>query len=113
MLPLDVKCGRLEFGDDSVDKIDAALTVDDAGGRYALVIANKDPENAVAIALDAGLFGGKIPSSLKSTVLNGNGPDDYNEVGAENHIIPREKRLSVGKGGMITVEPHSVTVIGW
>ncbi|MBP9992629.1 MAG: hypothetical protein KBS73_04230, partial [Bacteroidales bacterium] len=95
------------------DKIDAVLTVDDAGGRYALAIANKDPENAVTISLDAGLFGGKIPSSLKSTVLNGNGPDDYNEVGAENHIIPREKRLAVGKGGMITVEPHSVTVLNW
>lgn len=113
VMPLDVKCGRLEFGDDSVDEIDAVLTVDDAGGRYALVIANKDPETAVTIALDAGLFGGKIPSSLKSTVLNGNGPDDYNEVGAENHIVPREKRLSVGKRGLITVEPHSVTVLNW
>ena len=98
---------------DLKDKIDAVLTVDDAGDRYALAIVNKDPENAVAIALDAGLFGGKMPSYLKSTVLNGNGPDDYNEVGAENHIIPREKRLPVGKRGLITVEPHSVTVLNW
>ena len=113
ILPLDVKCGRLEYGNDSVDVIDAVLTVDETGKRHAMVIANKDPEKAVSINLDAGLFGGKIPGNLKSTVLNGNGPDDYNEVGAEDHIVPREKRLDVRKGGRISVEPHSVTVISW
>ena len=111
VLPVDICSERLVFEDDSVDVIDAVLTVDDSGSRYALAVVNKDPSKAVSLTLDPFLFGKKIPSELSAQVLSGNGPDDFNEVGAEDHIVPRSARLCVSKSGCVTLQPHSLTVI--
>ena len=111
VVPVRVTSERLSYGDESTGVIDAILTADDSGSGYVMAIVNKDPENGKQVQLDSAIFGGKIPSSVNAQVLNGNGPDDYNEVGAEDHIIPREARLKVKKDGSITLQPHSLTVI--
>lgn len=111
VLPIDITSDRLHYEDDSVDVIDAILSVDDSGSRYVLAVTNKDPENAVKVTLDKALFGKKLPSAVTAQVLNGNGPDDYNEVGAEDHIVPRTKTLKLTRDGAVTLEPHSVTFI--
>lgn len=111
ILPVEIKSERLCFEDDSVDLIDAVLSVDESGSRYVLAVTNKDPENAATVVLDRSMFGGRLPSTVSAQVLNGNGPDDYNDVGAEDHIIPRAKTLKVSKDGSVCLEPHSVTFI--
>lgn len=111
VLPLDVSSDKLTYEDDCVDVIDAILSADDSGKRLVLAIANKDPEHPTEVTLAKSLFEGRIPSRLNATVLNGNGPDDYNEVGAEDHIVPRDLQLKVTKDGRITLQPHSVTFV--
>lgn len=111
VIPVDIEAGKLPCGDDSTDVIDAILTADDAGSHYVMAIVNKDPDNETEVALDPSLFGGKVPARVEAQVLNGNSPDDYNEVGAEDHIIPRPAQLKVKKNGCVTLQPHSLTFI--
>lgn len=111
VVPVDITTERLSYEDQSTGMVDAILTADDSGNRYVMAIVNKDPGKETEVKLDPSLFGGRIPTSVSAKVLNGNGPDDYNEVGAEDHIIPRDIKLKVKKDGTVSLQPHSLTCI--
>ena len=111
VIPVDIKSARLFSGEESTAVVDAILTADSSRSRYVLAIVNKDPDSEAEVQLDPSLFKAGTPSRLEAQVLNGNGPDDYNEVGAEDHIVPRTVSLKVKKGGAVTLQPHSLTFI--
>ena len=75
-----------------------------------LVVVNKDPENDAEIALNLDKLIGKAPSELKATVLCGRSPDDYNDVGKENNVVPEERIFEV-KDGKISVPAHSLSFL--
>jgi len=83
------------------------LTVSDDGARRVLAVVNKSPDKAVA--LDVSAFGVKA-ASLSATVLSGSSPDDYNDIGAENRVVPVKTALAV-KDGRVQLAPHSLNCI--
>jgi len=62
-----------------------------------------------AVALDVSAFGVKA-ASLSATVLSGSSPDDYNDIGAENRVVPVKTALAV-KDGRVQLAPHSLNCI--
>ena len=109
MAPVEVDCGQLADGTAAVPVIDAALTVSNDGKRRVLAIVNKHPENAVSIDVSS-LLPGNRPDSLKATVLVGDSPDAYNDIGKEDRVVPQATTLTV-KDGKVTLAPHSLSCI--
>ena len=106
IVPLKVDCGTLSDGKTSVPVLDAVLTVSDDGKHHVLAVVNKHPSNFIAIDVSS-LTSAK---SLKATVLSGNSPDDYNDIGAENRVAPKETVMTVSEG-KAALSPHSLAII--
>ena len=85
--PVKVDCGTLSDGKASVPVLDAVLTVSDVS----------------ALSL-----GGS--RAVAATVLAGASPDDYNDIGAENRVVPVKTQLEV-KDGKVTLAAHSLSCI--
>lgn len=94
-------------GNASTGVLDGILTVSADGKRHALVVVNKDPVHSRKLALEVG---SKLPRKIGGKVLSGASPDDYNEIGAENRVIPKDRTFNV-KDGSVVLPPHSLTVL--
>ena len=97
-VPIDLDSTRLETGARPVPKIDAVVTCDESKSRFVVAVVNLDPEKDAELALDFDAMVGKIPTSVRATILRGETPDDYNDVGAENRVVPKETELAVVDG---------------
>ena len=106
--PLKVDCGTLTDGKASVPVLDVVMTVSDDGKRRVLAAVNKSPDKAVEFDVSA-LSSGR-PTSVSATVLAGASPDDYNDIGAENRVVPVKTTFTV-KDGKIVLPPHSLSCI--
>ena len=104
---MKVACGTLTDGKSSVPVLDAVLTVSDDGKRRVLAVVNKSPDKAVS--LDVSALGVKS-ASLATTVLSGASPNDYNDIGAENRVVPVKTTLRVSDG-KVMLAPHSLACI--
>ena len=104
--PVNLNCGELSDGKATVPVLDAVLTVSDDGMRRVLAVVNKHPEMAVELDLTALA----ASASYQATVLAGDSPDAYNDIGAENRVVPVKTSLSV-EDGKVTLPPHSLTCI--
>ena len=62
------------------------------------------------VSLDFDGMGIKPKRKLRGMVLSGSSPDDFNEVGAEDRVVPRERDFAV-KDGKVALPPHSLTVL--
>ena len=110
MVPVSVAAERLALGDRSVGVLDVVLTADKERTRYACAIVNKDPAAERLVSLDFDGMGIKPKRKLRGMVLSGSSPDDFNEVGAEDRVVPRERDFAV-KDGKVALPPHSLTVL--
>ena len=108
MVPTEGKYTTITNGKTSTGVLDVVLTRSEDSSHYAYAITNKDPENAVTLALD--FAGKKAPKTVKATVLSGNSADDYNDLGRENHVIPHDTTLKV-KDGRVEIPAHSFAVV--
>lgn len=108
VVPVNVNSDRLYSGDNSVSVIDCILTSNADNSRYVLAVVNKDPSKEQSVKLDIPEI--KTSKRLKNYVLSGNSVDDYNDIGAENRVVPQETRLRVNKGNIV-VPPHSINLI--
>ena len=106
-LPVEFAAEPLISGNQSTPKVDVALTCDDAKERFTLVVVNKDPENAVPIALNLEKIVGKSLDEIKTTILQGDSPDSYNDVGNEFAVVPEETTLKV-VDGKVAIPPHAL-----
>ena len=78
--------------------------------RFVLAAVNKDPSKDVQLQLDFVSLVGCVPTQVEATILSGSSPDDYNDVGAENRVVPQKTTVEV-KNGKVTIAPHSLTFI--
>lgn len=108
VVPVNVNSDRLYSGDNSVSVIDCILTSNADNSRYVLAVVNKDPSREQSVKLDIPEI--KTSKRLKNYVLSGNSVDDYNDIGAENRVVPQETSLRVNKGNIV-VPPHSINLI--
>lgn len=110
VVPTTLDIRALTHGNHTTGVLDAILTSDESGKRFVYAIVNKDPENPQSLSLGLNSIGIKAPKKVKATVLSGNSPDDYNEIGAENRVAPVEKEIKVRNGSVI-IPPHSLTML--
>ena len=110
IIPVESSVERLTSGDHSTGVLDIILTANETGTRYVYAVVNKDPERRISIELDFKGVGKKTPKTLEGTVLSGNSPDDYNDIGAENRVIPEKKTFQV-KDSKVTLPPHSLVFL--
>jgi len=107
VLPSEMVSERLEHNGKSTPVLDAVVTCDEAQKRFVVAVANKHPEKSVSLDVQA-LTGKKI-KQLKATILSGSSPDDYNDLGAENRVVPETKTLKV-EHGTVALSAHSVCI---
>lgn len=105
IVPTEINADQLISGDNSVKVLDGILTSNEDGTRKVYALVNKDPEKSLSITLN-----GVSAKSLKGTILNGNSTDDYNDIGAENRVIPKETVYKL-KNGAVELPPHSLNFI--
>ncbi|MDH6312433.1 alpha-N-arabinofuranosidase [Parabacteroides sp. PFB2-10] len=110
IVPVESSVEKLTSGTNSTNVLDVILTSDEAGKRYVYAIVNKDPKRDIDLTLDFEGLGKKAPKTLNGQVLSGKSPDDYNDIGAENRVVPEKKSFKV-KNGAVTLPPHSLTFI--
>jgi alpha-N-arabinofuranosidase len=105
---LDLESGRLARGGQSVPVLDAVATVDASGRRWAVALVNRHPDKTVACTLRMGdaLLEGRI----HATVLDGDSPDDYNDIANPDRVAPRKTILTL-RGGVVDLPRHSLCIL--
>ncbi len=109
-LPIQFNSEMLTVNERLIAKVDAILTCNDEKTKFALSLVNKDPEKEAVVDLNLETLVGRDLESIKGTILSGNSPDDYNDVGSENNVIPREMEFQI-KNGSVVLPPHSLCVL--
>ncbi|MGL6193224.1 MAG: hypothetical protein ACRC2T_00210 [Thermoguttaceae bacterium] len=56
------------------------------------------------------MLGKTPPKQVQATILQGVSPDDFNDIGSENKVIPEKITLEI-ENDEITLPPHSLTFI--
>ena len=124
VVPVSVDCGNLSDGWRVVPAVDAILTASDDGKRRVLAVVNKLPDKSVSFDISALSSGWPThssgwptsasanagPTSVSATVLSGTSTDDYNDIGAENRVVPVKTTFEV-KDGKVSLPPHSITCL--
>jgi alpha-N-arabinofuranosidase len=110
VIPVTLSSEELIGKSGSVPVVDAILTCNDTRSRFVMAVVNKSPDKPVNFHPD--FAGMKVKPSKKLTgfVLKGNSPDDYNDVGAENRVVPEPAEFRV-TNGTISLPPHSLSLI--
>ncbi len=110
VVPVESSVEPLRHNNQITDVLDVVLTSNKEGNRYVYAIVNKDPVREIQLNLDFPGMGKKAPARLYGTVLSGSSPDDFNDLGAENRVVPEEKYFTVNKGS-VYLSPHSLTFL--
>ena len=110
MVPVETSVEKLVSGEHATNVFDVVLTSNAAGNRFVYAIVNKDPKRSLDFKIDFEGLGKKTAKNLQGEVLQGKSPDDYNDIGAENRVIPKKNTFRV-QNGMVNIPPHSLTFI--
>ena len=110
IVPVETSAESLTQNDKSTAIIDAVLSSNKTGTRYVYAITNKDPDRSIDVSLDFAGLGKKAPKKLTGKVLSGKSPDDYNDIGAENRVVPKDNVFNV-KNSAVTLPPHSLVFL--
>ena len=109
-LPVELNSELLVHNTLSTPIIDAVVTCNDSKTNFVIAVVNKHPEKAVAFAPDFQSLTGHIPEKVSAVILSGLSPDDYNDIGTENRVVPEEKMLEIRKGS-VSLPPHSLVML--
>lgn len=90
VVPVTLKCADLSDGKKSLPVLDAVMTQSDDGKSRVLMVVNKSPDEAVSLDLSASCPRGL--DSVSATILSGDSPDAYNDIGSENRVVPQKTR---------------------
>jgi alpha-N-arabinofuranosidase len=110
VLPVQLTSEDLVSGENKTSALDVVVTCNDAKTRFVLAVVNKHPDRPIEFAPDFANLGSAIPKQVSATILSGASPDDYNDIGAENRVVPENKTLKVNKG-KISIPPHSLVLV--
>jgi alpha-N-arabinofuranosidase len=109
VVPIEISSEILTKDIMSTPMIDAILTSNDSKSRFVLAVVNKSPDKAVDFRPDFNGMHLAIPKKIKVVVLSGNTPDDFNDIGAEDRVIPVKLQFDLTNEA-ISLLPHSLTV---
>ena len=104
----DIESDRLARGEDSVAMVDAIATVDESGDDWSVALMNRHPSESVLCTLSIGAK--PIDGTFKATILTGDSPDAYNDIGNPDRVSPRATEL-VFKQGVTSLPPHALVIV--
>ena len=110
ILPVTLNSERLEFQGRTTPVLDAVLTCNDTKDQFALAVVNKDPEKEIGFLADFGALAVLPSGQIEAIVLSGNTPDDFNDIGSENRVVPVKRMLKI-EDGRIAIPAHSLAII--
>ena len=103
-----VDCPTFAHGGLSTPALDAVATCSQEQGSWRLALVNRLPD----CELDCRILmaGAPLHGTHPATVLSGDSPDAYNDVGTPDRVIPQQTELTCLHGA-ISLPPHSVTIL--
>jgi len=104
----DVQADELRHGDASVAVIDAIATVDGGGENFSIALVNRHPSDEVDCTVKLGKT--LLEGIYKTTVLDGESPDAYNDIENPDRVVPREMEIHF-RNGVASLPPHSLSLI--
>jgi alpha-N-arabinofuranosidase len=110
VLPVQVTADPLTHGNKSTPVVDVLTTCDDSQSKYVIAVVNKHPDKAIDLTPDFAALTGKTPQQVQAILLSGASADDFNDIGAENRVVPAEKTLEV-TNGKISIPPHTLALL--
>lgn len=110
VVPVSVVADDLVGDNRKTPVIDGILTANADGTRFVYALVNKDPKSSRQVRLDLEGMPAVKGKKLKGVVLQGASTDDYNDIGAENRVVPEDMRYSL-KDGQVTLPPHSLNFL--
>jgi alpha-N-arabinofuranosidase len=108
--PVKVKAEKIKHDGESTSVVDCVLTTDEKKTKYTYAAVNKSPDQSISIDLGFKELGLSKPEKVKALVLSGSSPDDYNDIGAEERVIPVDMELKV-TDGKVVLPPHSLSIL--
>jgi alpha-N-arabinofuranosidase len=110
ILQISLTAERLIHGDLSSPALDAIVTCNDAKTHFVIAVVNKSPDKTIDFAPDFASLTGSTPKQISAVRLSGKSTEDYNDIGAENRVVPEEITLKV-KDKTVSLPPHSLTFL--
>jgi alpha-N-arabinofuranosidase len=108
--PVKVKAEKIKHDGESTSVVDCVLTTDEKKTKYTYAAVNKSPDQSISVDLGFKELGLSKPEKVKALVLSGSSPDDYNDIGAEERVIPVDMELKV-TDGKVVLPPHSLSIL--
>lgn len=110
VMPITLSSESLTYDGQSTPALDVILTCNESKTRFVYAIVNKNPDNALEFNPDLEQLGIKIPGRLTATLLSGRSPDDFNDIGSENNVVPGQAEMKISNG-RILVPAHSLVIL--
>ena len=110
ILPIELNSERLVFQGQTTPALDVVLTCNDEKNRFTLVVVNKDPLKDIDFLANFDPLIKISSHQIEAIVLCGSSPDDFNDIGSENRVVPTRKILK-NENGRISIPAHSLTMI--
>ncbi len=110
IVPVNTETDALQLGNHSTGVFDIILTTNEKNTRYVCAVVNKDAMKDVDLKINFETFKKASPKKIKAEILSGKSADDFNDIGAENRVVPFEKILSV-KNSVVSIPAHSLTFL--
>ena len=92
----------------SIPVIDALATVDEAGKIWSVALVNRHPSETVACTVK--MKDTPLDGTYEATILAGDSPDAFNDVGQPDRVVPQKMQLTF-KDGVAHLPPHSLTIV--
>ena len=112
VVPIEVSSEILTKGNQSTPMTDAVLTCNDARTHFVLAVVNKSPDKIIDFRPDFTGMHLKVPEKITLVVLTGKTPDDFNDIGEENHVIPVQMKMNLSNG-FARLQPHSLSFLSF
>jgi len=105
---LKIESGILTRGGQFVPVLDAVATVDRQGKRWAVALVNRHPTESVPCVVKMKDI--PVNGTCDAIVLAGDSPDAYNSVEHPDRVVPERRQLTFKKG-VVSLPPHSLTIV--
>ena len=110
VIPITLSSESLTYGNKSTPALDVILSCNERKTRFVFAIVNKNPDKVIEFNPGFDQLNIKIPGQLVATVLSGKDPNDYNDIGSENTVIPKQDVLKMSNGN-ISIPAHSLVIL--
>jgi alpha-N-arabinofuranosidase len=104
----DVQASPLFKDKNPIAVVETLVTTDESGKRWSIALINRHPDQPAACTVQMGDL--LLDGTFDATVLAGDSPEAFNDVGHPERVMPEKQKVQFSKG-VINLPPHSLTVV--